>query len=978
MVNDPASITNLIVTLSRDDGAVVYLNGVELFRDGIAAGAVTYATLATSAADNGQGYYPVTVSPAGLVPGTNVVAVEVHQTSAGSSDTAFDLWLNGLASTNRARGCWLAGPTNGASVALPSGVTLNAEVVAGGNLGVSNVEFYADGALVGSDVASPFSFVWNNPPGGAHALVAVAYDSTGATITSAPVNITVSSAPSGDALISFGDVWKYLDDGSDQGTAWKTNTFNDSTWMAGPGRLGYGGDGELTTVSYGTNANSKYITTYFRKKFIVSNPAAFSGLLLRLIRDDGAVVYLNGVEIYRTNLLAGPVSYNSLALAAIGSADETNILDLLLTTTGLIAGTNTLAVEMHQESITSSDLGFDLALIGLHNTNTTQGLYLTSPAHGAHYNLPATVALSASAASTGGAITLVEYFDGGTLVGQGAAAPYPVSWAGASPGLHTLTAVATYGAGLRMTSPAIAIVVGPAPPAITPVFTPLIGYGSAWKYWDSVGTVSNGWTGWSFDDAAWPVGNGRFGWGLDGEATLLTSGRITHYFRRTFVSTNGGALASLTFNVLRDDGVIVYLNGAEVFRTNMPAGPVDGTTLASATINTPEETIPVQYTISTALSGLLHGTNVVAVELHQASAASSDAGFDLSLYGEGTTEARVYLTAPANGSAQVTGQPISVEAQAQAPAGRTLTAVDFFSDGTNFGQVTALPYRVNWSGATSGSHLITARTIDNFGFSITSAPVQINVGYQTVSLVLVPSNSVWKYLDNGSNQGTNWAQTNYNDGAWTSGPAQLGYGGNGENTTVGFGPVANNKFITTYFRRGFVLPTETVITNLTFRIVRDDGAVVWLNGREIYRINMPAGTIVNTTLASASIGNGPDEQTYYANVFVSTNVVPGTNIVAVEMHQAATNSSDLSFNLQLEGGGYVVSTTAPRLVASNVGGQFRIAWPASATGYQLYVCPQLGAGNWQLVAYVPTQNNGFNVLTIPVTNAAAFYRLQKP
>lgn len=981
VVNDPSAITNLIVTLARDDGAIVYLNGVEIIRDNIQNGvAVTYSTLATNVADNGQTYFTYTISPAGLVPGTNVIAVEVHQTSASSSDLAFDLWLNGFASTNRARGCWLAAPTNGSTIALPGSVTLAAEVVAGGFLGVTNVEFYSDGIKVGEDGVPPFSFTWNTPPGGAHSLTAIAYDSDGDSITSAPVNVTVSSPPNGDALISFGDVWKYEDNGLNLGTAWSASAYNDNAWMMGPARLGYGGDGEITTVSYGTNANSKYITTYFRKKFFVANPAAFSGLLLRLIRDDGPVVYLNGVEIYRTNLLAGTVSYNSLALTAIGGADETTPLDVTLTTAGLIPGTNTLAVEMHQDSVTSSDIGFDLALIGLHNTNTMDGIYLTSPAHNTHYNMPATVSLTSYAASSAGAISLVEYYDGGGKVGQAASVPFAATWSGAPAGLHFLTAVATFGANQKMTSAPVAVVVGPAPPTIAPVFTPFINYGTAWKYWDTGTGASNGWQNLAFDDSAWPIGNARLGWGLDGESTLLTSGRTTHYFRKTFVVTNGAALDTLTFNVIRDDGVVVYLNGLEVFRTNMPSGTIAASTLASVTINTPDETIPVVYSLATPGSGLLYGTNVIAVELHQATVGSSDAGFDLYLYGEGTSEARIYLGSPPNHSIQVAGLPIQFTAHAQAAAGRTLTAVEFFSDGTNFGQATALPYQVNCSGISTGLHTIVARSIDNLGNSLTSAPVQITVGYQPISLVLVPAGSLWKYLDDGSNQGTNWAQTNFVDTSWASGFAELGYGDLPEGrpeVTVLCCSNAASKFITYYFRRAFIVPPDTFLTNLTFRLMRDDGAVVWLNGREMYRSNMPNTTITYTTPASTAIG-GTDEATFFVTALSTTNAHAGTNLLAVEIHQQSTTSSDVSFDLQLEGVGYVVSVTPPELAASTSGGQFRVAWPASATGFQLYSSPQIGAGAvWQMVNGSIGTSNGFNVLTVPATNPATFYRLQK-
>src|SRR5215213_7851051 len=70
--------------------------------------------------------------------------------------------------------------------------------------------------------------------------------------------------------------------------------------------LGNGDGDEATVVSYGADANNKYITTYFRKSFTVANPADFNSLTLDILRDDGAVVYLNGTEIYRNNMPAGP------------------------------------------------------------------------------------------------------------------------------------------------------------------------------------------------------------------------------------------------------------------------------------------------------------------------------------------------------------------------------------------------------------------------------------------------------------------------------------------------------------------------------------------------------------------------------------------------------------------------------------------------------------------------------------------------
>jgi hypothetical protein len=97
----------------------------------------------------------------------------------------------------------------------------------------------------------------------------------------------------------------FLDNGTDQGTAWRSPNFDDSSWASGPAELGYGDGGEATVVSYGPNPGSKYITTYFRRAFSVANAADFQGLTLRVKRDDGVVVYLNGNEVYRDNIPAG-------------------------------------------------------------------------------------------------------------------------------------------------------------------------------------------------------------------------------------------------------------------------------------------------------------------------------------------------------------------------------------------------------------------------------------------------------------------------------------------------------------------------------------------------------------------------------------------------------------------------------------------------------------------------------------------------
>src|SRR6185295_17505948 len=111
--------------------------------------------------------------------------------------------------------------------------------------------------------------------------------------------------------------------GTDPGTVWRAADFNDSTWPSGRAQLGYGDGDEVTVVSFGPNSTRKYITTYFRKHFIVGDLVTLSNVTLRLVRDDGAVVYINGVEVFRSNMPEGPISYNTFATVAVGGAEET-------------------------------------------------------------------------------------------------------------------------------------------------------------------------------------------------------------------------------------------------------------------------------------------------------------------------------------------------------------------------------------------------------------------------------------------------------------------------------------------------------------------------------------------------------------------------------------------------------------------------------------------------------------------------------
>ena len=161
-------------------------------------------------------------------------------------------------------------------------------------------------------------------------------------------------------FINNGDAWKYLDDGSNQGTVWYGTGFNDASWVSGASELGYGDGDEATVVSYGASSSNKYPTTYFRKSFNVADHTLYNDLVLEAIRDDGMVVYVNGVEVWKDNMPAS-FDYTTYASATVSGSGETTWLS---TTIGsnLVTGNNVIAVEIHQRSGSSSDISFDFKL----------------------------------------------------------------------------------------------------------------------------------------------------------------------------------------------------------------------------------------------------------------------------------------------------------------------------------------------------------------------------------------------------------------------------------------------------------------------------------------------------------------------------------------------------------------------------------------------------------------------------------------
>jgi DNA-binding CsgD family transcriptional regulator len=166
-----------------------------------------------------------------------------------------------------------------------------------------------------------------------------------------------------NSIISFGDEWEYYDENEAPVKDWKTKSGLIDRWEKGTSPLGYGSSLINTEISYGNNENEKHITAYFKKTFRIENPLDCIAYKLGIVKDDGAVIYLNGREIMRLNMPEGIIDNDTKASGLIGGREaEGYLYTKILSSDDLTSGINIIAVSVHQASEVSSDIIFGLEL----------------------------------------------------------------------------------------------------------------------------------------------------------------------------------------------------------------------------------------------------------------------------------------------------------------------------------------------------------------------------------------------------------------------------------------------------------------------------------------------------------------------------------------------------------------------------------------------------------------------------------------
>lgn len=256
-------------------------------------------------------------------------------------------------------------------------------------------------------------------------------------------------------LVPTGALWRYYGSATAPPSGWNTRAFDDSSWESGHAQLGYGGDDEATVI---TSASSRPVTTYFRHTFVVTQAAFFSTLTLRLLRDDGAVVYVNDTEIYRSNMPGSTVNHGTPALLAVGGGEENQYFQFGVWPYYIEQGTNTIAVEVHQAPGGIDDCSFDLTLLGNLPLDPPTVEILT-PESGDVFP-GSDVHITAVASDTDGHIYQMDFYAGTNHLGTDNTEPYEMFWRNFPHGRYKLTAYPIDNSGRRGASAPVHIQVG--------------------------------------------------------------------------------------------------------------------------------------------------------------------------------------------------------------------------------------------------------------------------------------------------------------------------------------------------------------------------------------------------------------------------------------------------------------------------------------------------------------------------------------
>ncbi len=820
--------------------------------------------------------------------------------------------------------------------------------------------------------------------------------------------VTVRGVTPGTTLFSSGATWRYWDADSAPAGNWKATSYADSAWKSDTSRFVYN-QGRLVPAGWTTLATParSRATCYFRKSFNI--PAAPTGTLtLRLLCDDAAVVYIDGLEVWRQNMPRGVPTHTTLAESSVEGTDESawTIIPLDYSQVHL-GGANVIAVEVHDSGSLSrglllgnaGDVSFDCELALLQAPTVSAIGDKTSPED--------------------------------TVAG-----PYSFTAAEAEtpPGVLTLTAESSnqslvrdediqFGFNLLTRQRTISLTPRPNATGLTEITLKVSDGGSeTWRTFKLTVTPVN--------DAPTLQSLPPMSIAL-GELAPLIELRVDDI---------DSAAESLTLTALSSNPAFVPNAGLEILPGNNPR--------QRWLRVTPTPGIAAQSLITVRVSdGALLAT---ASFIFRVSMPLSVTSTDISLINSGESWrywAQALPTDPRTGRAVDFTDP-DLDDRAW-PSGRSQLG---YGDGDEVTVVPATPYRVTtyfrrsftvpnpasvaslklrllsddgaavylngaeisannlprsfnasslavtdisgraedtWVSSTiSGANLRIGRNVIavevhqsglptalapgdlSFDLELDGVPVPATEGEDA----LIAPGGTWTYWDQPEYPGDTWRFSTFVEDDWKQGFARLGYGVGGESTVVNDTNAAGTgRNPTVLFRRTFDVADPSAYGALHLWAQRDDGIAVHLNGNRVLLDNLDS----RVGLGDFALSETPDADRlkWHHYLIDRTKLIAGRNLLAVEVHQASIMDTDLVFDLQLTG---TLNGGAPRLFVRKVNDQIELSWSAAYNQWTLGAADDLAGASWGPVAAPVLLDAGWHYVTVPVGPAKRFFRLTRP
>ena len=445
-------------------------------------------------------------------------------------------------------------------------------------------------------------------------------------------------------------------------------------------------------------------------------------------------------------------------------------------------------------------------------------------------------------------------------------------------------------------------------------------------------------------------GVGKVGSELQGDGS-------TAYFRKRFEFVGDLERTITSFRTLAADGAVLYLNGVEIYRENLPAGSIDHQTQASIAVITPA----LSQGFSLPEDVLENGNNVLSAEVHMA-----DAGLGNLLFGATlTTSTRPIDPNEAVGISfnEISAAPdpsFRIEMVNQSSVQADFTGLEIRSSSGDVKELSDIPSlptgawyslsaielgfrpargdRLFLVDAVRGLLLDSINVTDRlrgrsfqhdgrwlfpsdptFGaanvFALHSDIVINEIMYHPRPVVATPGipetvnttpllewGADWRFNESGRDLGTDWASRTYRlNGDWKSGRGLIAWETGtlpSPVDTLLTRPSLNDPYVVThYFQTEFDVAADQLSDLKEIELIHliDDGAIFYLNGVEVVRYGMPDGDVKATTLALRG-----GEAALSTPVPIPADLIrPSSNQMSVEVHQTSRTSSDVVFGMAL-------------------------------------------------------------------------------